>query len=408
VSQRIPSAPHARRSFRWSLIATSSALLGTLTSTPALAEGAEACAALKNVALPDAALEISNAAHLAAGPATALAPGRPGFRSTLPAHCRVDGILERRTGVASIEYGIRFALALPDDWTGRFLFQGGGGLNGTVNPPLGAGAAGDRPALLRGFAVVSTDTGHQGVAFDGSFFADQEATLNFLYAANGKVTVVAKQLIDAYYRRPAEHSYFVGCSRAAAKLMIMSQRYPRYFDGLVACARHAHGLLESRHACGLRGAQRGGRTRCERRPIPDSELSAADKKLVIDSVLADCDVDDGLQDGMLFNTLACDFDPTELTCSGAKNASCLSPVQASAVQKALSGPRASNGRHVYPGYLYDTGITANNPGVIPGVLNGAPSPVGPRIPPTEQDVDAEALVAANEPSAPAIRTSGKT
>jgi len=400
VSQRIPSAPRARRSFRWSLIAASSALLGTLTSTPALAEGAEACAALANVALPEAALEISNAAHVAAGPAPVGAPGRPGFRGTLPAHCRVDGILERRTGVAGVEYGIRFALALPDDWSGRFLFQGGGGLNGSVNPPLGADAAGDRPALLRGFAVVSTDTGHQGVTFDGSFFTDQEATLNFLYAANGKVTVVAKQLIDAYYRRPAEHSYFVGCSTGGREAMIMSQRYPRYFDGLVAGApamRTGYSNLGMRAVSVALGA--AAERDASGAPIPDSALSAADKKLVIDGVLAACDVDDDLQDGMLFNPLACDFDPTELTCSGAKNTGCLSAVQASAVQKALSGPRASNGRRVYPGYLFDTGITANKPGVIPGVLNGAASPVGPRTPPTEQDVDAEALVAANEPSA---------
>ena len=31
-----------------------------------------------------------------------------------------------------------FALALPGDWNGRFLFQGGGGLNGTVAEPIGS------------------------------------------------------------------------------------------------------------------------------------------------------------------------------------------------------------------------------------------------------------------------------
>src|SRR5690349_13511049 len=56
------------------------------------------------------------------------------------AHCRVDGVIDRRTGVDGKEYGIGFALALPDQWNGRFLFQGGGGLNGNVAPPLGAQA----------------------------------------------------------------------------------------------------------------------------------------------------------------------------------------------------------------------------------------------------------------------------
>jgi feruloyl esterase len=44
---------------------------------------------------------------------------------------------------------------------------------------------------------------------------------------------------------------------------------------------------------------------------------------------------------------------------------------------------------VYPGYLYDTGITVSGQG-IPGVLNGAAGPVGPAVPPASQDVDAEA------------------
>ena len=307
---------------------------------------------------------------------------------------------ERRIGSGGVEYGIRFALALPDDWTGQFLFQGGGGLNGSVNPPLGAAAAGERPALARGFAVVSTDTGHQGVVFNGSFFADQEATLNFLYLANGKVTLVAKQLIDAYYRKPAAHSYFVGCSTGGREAMIMSQRYPRYFDGLVA---GAPAMRTGFSNLGIRSVSTALSAAAKRDSngtvIPGSALSDSDKRLVVAGLVAACDADDGLQDGMLFNPLACDFDPTVLACSGAKNDRCLSPAQATAVQQALSGPKGSNGRLVYPGYLYDTGITASQPGVIPGVLNGAASPVGPRPPPTSQDVDAEALIAATEPSA---------
>jgi feruloyl esterase len=77
----------------------------------------------------------------------------------LPAYCRVDGMLDRRIGVKGVSYGIGFAIALPDAWNGRFLMQGGGGLNGTVGMPLGMVAAGETPALMRGFAVASTDTG---------------------------------------------------------------------------------------------------------------------------------------------------------------------------------------------------------------------------------------------------------
>ena len=199
------------------------------TGFGAHAQDAGACTAMRNVKLEGATLEITAAEHLPAG--NAPAPG-PGYQGPLPAHCRVEGVLERRRGVDGVEYGIRFALALPDRWSGRFLFQGGGGLNGSVNPPLGAAAAGATPALARGFAVVSTDSGHRGAGFDRGFFADQDATLNFLFAANPKVAQVAKRLIDVYYRKPADHSYFVGCSTGGREAMMMSQRYPTTFDGI--------------------------------------------------------------------------------------------------------------------------------------------------------------------------------
>ena len=128
----------------------------------------------------------------------------------LPSRCRVDGMLDQRTGSGGKPFGIGFALALPDNWNGRFVFQGGGGLNGTVQNPLGAQAAGDASALARGFAVVSTDTGHSGTgAFDASFMADQQAALHFYYVAIGRVALLAKAMIAHYYGRVAERSYYI-------------------------------------------------------------------------------------------------------------------------------------------------------------------------------------------------------
>ena len=119
----------------------------------------------------------------------------------LPQHCRVNGILDRRTGPDGKNYGIRFAIAMPDNWTGQYLQQGGGGLNGTVAEPTGSQATGDRPALARGFTVATSDTGHQsggGGAFDGSFMQDQQAALDFEYVAIGRLAVVAKQIQETY------------------------------------------------------------------------------------------------------------------------------------------------------------------------------------------------------------------
>src|SRR5258708_10841678 len=116
--------------------------------------------------------------------------------------------------------------ALPDRWNGRFLFQGGGGLNGSIRPPLGSQATGDIPALVRGFAVVSTDSGHQGAVFDASFMADQEAALNFAHASVGKVTAAAKAIIARYYGQPPARSYFVGCSTCGPEGLLAAPRFP--------------------------------------------------------------------------------------------------------------------------------------------------------------------------------------
>jgi feruloyl esterase len=132
---------------------------------------AQDCDRLANFSYDGVDVDIGSTARIEATTA-------PGVGS-LPAHCRVDGVLDERLGVNDVTYGIRFALALPDNWNGRFLFQGGGGLNGSVGNPVGNSAAGETPALARGFAVVSTDTGHQGSGFDGSFMEDQQAALDF-------------------------------------------------------------------------------------------------------------------------------------------------------------------------------------------------------------------------------------
>ena len=101
-----------------------------------------------------------------------------GYSAPLPAYCRVEGIIiNRRTGVGGEEFGIKFALAMPDKWNGDLLMQGGGGSNGIVAPPLGQNAAGETPALMRGFAVVTSDTGHKSRrgGFDFNFQKDQQA-----------------------------------------------------------------------------------------------------------------------------------------------------------------------------------------------------------------------------------------
>lgn len=358
---------------------------------------AAACAALSSLQIPGLSLSITKAEWFAAGSRPSAAPNAPPPTYTLPAFCRLDGVLDRRTGADGKSYGIGFALALPGEWNGRFLFQGGGGLNGNVGFPLGAAVSGNNPALARGFAVVSTDTGHQGQVFDASFMAEQQASLDFAYQAVGRIALLAKQIIAQHYGRPAAKSYFVGCSTGGREAMIMSQRHPTYFDGIVAGApamrTNFSGIGGQWVAVSLNQvAPKDASGKAQTRQA----LSDANKKAVMDGIRNACDAGDGVADGQIFDTMSCKFDPKTLVCGASKAEGCLTPAQASAVEKAFSGLKDSKGREVYPRFAWDTGLDATQG--IPGLLHGGASPVGLPFDAMTMDVDKLAEQAVTDPS----------
>jgi hypothetical protein len=208
-------------------------LLVFVSASCAWAQEPNSCAKLTNFKAEN--VEISKAAAIAAGTTEAI-PWNQTRSAPLPAYCRVEGVMNRRAGVDREEFGITFALAMPDQWNGDLLMQGGGGSNGIVLAPLGLNAAGDAPGLIRGFAVVSTDTGHKSrhPGFDFGFVRDEQAYLDFAYLANAEVAALAKQLIAQHYGKPAAFSYFSGCSTGGREGMILSQRYPTVFNGIIS------------------------------------------------------------------------------------------------------------------------------------------------------------------------------
>ena len=381
------------------LLCASVASAQTLRTTPV------ACDALRQLQVAGVALSVTKAEWFAAG--APLPSGRRGaapVATKLPAYCRLDGVIDRRMG-AGATYGIGFALALPEDWNGRFLFQGGGGLNGSVQNPLGASAAGERPALARGFAVVSTDTGHQGTgAFDGSFRQDQQASLDFAYVAVGRVAEIAKRIIVQHYGKPPDRSYFAGCSTGGREGMLMTQRYPTYFDGVIA---GAPAMRTSYSGIGDRWVavtlNEIAPKNAQGQPVTRDALSESDKKAVIDGIVNACDANDGVKDGMIFNVAACSFDPKTLVCSGAKTDGCLTAAQSATVAKAFAGPKDSKGRQVYPGFAWDTGlaVTQGLPGLLHGgqVVGGGATTVG-------MDVD-EAVARVSDDPAEALSTTSR-
>jgi hypothetical protein len=368
--------------------------------SPGFAQSQNQCAKLAKFKLPGVQLEITKAAWVPAGPAPTMGPGGMGGGISLPARCRVDGMIDRRTGAGVETYGIGFAVSLPEKWNGRFLQQGGGGLNGTVSEPMGREGAGNQPALVRGFAVATTDTGHQakgGGGFDAKFMQDQQAMIDFEYAAIGRVAVIAKQIVEAYYAKPPARSYFSGCSTGGREAMLMTQRYPLYFDGVIAGApamRTGHSNLADRTVSVAlsRIAPKGA----DGKPVPGGGLSDSDRKLIISKLLEKCDARDGVKDGMIFDALGCDFDPASLVCNGPKAEGCLSQQQTAALKEGFAGPKDSRGNQVYPGFFFDTGIAASGQG-IPGLIGSGPSPLGNVNSGSEQNIDKESAAADANP-----------
>ncbi len=301
--------------------------------------------------------------------------------------------MNRRTGVGGEEFGINFALALPDKWNGDFLMQGGGGSNGVVLPPIGLVAAGATPALMRGFAVLSNDTGHKshGGGFDFGFMKDQQAYLDFAYLANAQVAALAKQIIAQYYGKPAAFSYFAGCSTGGREGMILSQRYPTAFNGIISgdpAMRTGLSNLTIGRWIPIAFNQMSPKD-ANGKPIIVQSITDNDRKLIKEGILNRCDAKDGVADGLISDPLVCDFDPEMLACKGEKSDSCLAPEKAAAIKKALAGPKTSGGTQVYPGFPYDTGITNGPP--FRGLLSPGPGIFGPAPTDMTMDVAKEAL-----------------
>jgi len=277
---------------------------------------ADRCSALSRVSIPD--VEITSAALTPAGPA-----GRGG--GTVPDHCLVRGTIDKRIGFGGKTFAIGFEMRLPVKWERRFLFQGGGGMDGTVRPALGSASGANRhPALARGFAVVSTDAGHTGAPplaeADASFARDQQARIDNAYRSIERVTQISRLIAMQYYGEPWRHAYFDGCSNGGRQALMAAQRYPRDFDGIVSGApafRVTHAAIgsawETQTFLSIAPKDDAGH------PILSRAFSDADLKLVADGVLKQCDALDGLADRLVMNTRACHFDPKSLMCAGPNN-----------------------------------------------------------------------------------------
>jgi hypothetical protein len=312
----------------------------------------KACAALSSAVLPDTVI---TSTVLNADGATSAA-GVP-----LPEHCVVRGTIEGRVGIPDNRpYGTMFELRVPTKWNGRFIFQGQGGTGGSVQPATGQSQMppGNPPPLAAGWAVVSFDGGHQGG--DAVFGLDPKAKTDFAYHSMDIAAVTAKALIASYYGHGPRRSYFSGCSNGGRQGMMFSQRFPSYFDGIIAgSATYRLSVSYVDSAWGLQALTAIAPPDANGVPIMANAFSNADLTLVANDILAVCDADDGVVDGMVLNTNACnyeDYDPARLQCAGAKTPTCLTAAQVGALKDLQRGARTSKGKQLYNTWAWDPGI----------------------------------------------------
>lgn len=366
------------------------------------------------------ATRIESAAPVAAG-ALQLG-GQP-----VAAHCLVKGRMAERQGSDGRAYAIGFEMRLPQAWNGRFYYQGNGGLDGTVHPAQGALGGGPLTgALVQGFAVISSDAGHTG-AQTPYFGLEPQARLDYGHLAVAKLTPMAKQLIRAAYGKAPDRSYIGGCSNGGRHALVAASRLGPEYDGYLVGAPGYR--LPNAALAQLWGAQRwsplatpGATTRHPLNPnatLPDlgTAFTAAERQTVARAVLNRCDALDGLSDGLVQATQACQavFDVARdvPTCSGARDGSCLTTAQKTVVAETFAGGKTRSGQALYSAFPFDPGVAGNNwalwkfansialdPLSVGTVFTAPPMPVNPA------SADIDALFAGIHATSDTYRESG--
>jgi len=219
-------------------------------------------------------------------------------------------------------------LPMEGKWNGKLQSMGGGGYAGTVGPPAAA--------VQGGYIGITTDTGHAGS--DGTFgmkspgVANKDLWVDFAYRSEHLMSVVGKQLSQAFYGKQPELSYWNGCSTGGRQGLMMAQRFPEDYNGILAGApainwdRFQAAQIWPQIAMRV---ENGG-------PIDAKKMT-----LATNAAVKACDGLDGVKDGVLEEPRACKFDAKTLVCSGgASGDSCLTTGEAAAINRIWEGPKA--------------------------------------------------------------------
>ena len=299
---------------------------------------------------------------VAAAPATGTTPAV----AAVAEHCNVIGNINAgRVGAQSSPgvtqtYAINFQVRLPTAWNGRFWMSGGGGTDGSVPNTL--------TNLNDGYATAANDSGHSNAlnsdplaGGSAAFGTDYQARVDFAYNAIDLTTRTAKALINTYYGRKSDYSYFQGCSMGGREAMMVTQRFPSYFDGVVAgdpafriTKVGVWATYEGQQLASL--ATSTGLISGNGVPFANNTFTDQDLQLVSNAIITACDSMD-VNNSQACTTAVVSPVLNTLQCTGAKTAACLTPGQITAITNIYAkGAPNSKGVAQYAPWMWDPGI----------------------------------------------------
>jgi feruloyl esterase len=257
-----------------------------------------------------------------------------------PEFCRV---------LLQVQPEIRIEVSLPAKWNRRLYMFGNGGYAGE-NLEATNRVTHRNFALASGFVVTQTNTGHDAVREPlATFTVNQQKFLDYAFRSLHVTAETAKRVSEAFYGTKPARSYYNGCSTGGRQGLILAQRYPDDFDGIIAGAPGLDNVQNRLRTIAMFQALAKG-------PIPTSKL-----KLLADRVYSRCDATDGLKDGLIGDPRRCDFQPSRdlPVCPGDDQADCFTAAQIRSLETIYS-PLVLNGKRVTPGWPVGAEIAGPN------------------------------------------------
>ncbi|MFB6940423.1 DUF6351 family protein [Streptomyces sp. NPDC060286] len=285
----------------------------------------------------------------------------------VPAFCDVTVTLTH----AGVDDHAKVRVWLPlQSWNGRLQTVGG---SAYAAGDYGKGLA---EAVKNGYAAATTDAGvstylDTGWALNGDGQVDTALLENFAGRSEHEAAVVAKEVVDRSYGRPAAYAYFNGCSTGGRQGYMEAQRYPDDYDGILANAPAVNWdevEVATLWPQVVMNQEKTYPTPCELDAFTNAAVKA-------------CDPLDGEKDGLVDAPERCGFDPrsligTKLLCEGRELT--ITAADAAVVHRIWDGPRTTSGKKMWSGVPVGadlSGLAGTTPPDADGNVKGAPFPV---------------------------------